>query len=95
MVYSFAKIGAAVAMKADDYFRYRKLPVAPLHEKCSRICGLILSMQTAFSALNAILLGCRIRLEEHALGDCYQRAFARRSRFIPGIFGQTLGGKAR
>jgi hypothetical protein len=35
--------------------------------------------------VNTILLAGRIRLEEHALGDSYQRAFAERNRFIPGI----------
>jgi methyltransferase len=48
------------------------------------IRGLIITA-AAFSAVNTILLAGRIRLEEHALGDSYQRAFAERNRFIPGI----------
>ena len=36
-----------------------------------------------FSALNALLLRGRIRIEERALGDHYQRAFAGVPRFVP------------
>lgn len=36
-----------------------------------------------FSALNAIVLRERIRVEERALGDAYQRAFAGVPRFLP------------
>lgn len=36
-----------------------------------------------FSALNALVLRVRIRDEERALGDEYQRAFAQVPRFIP------------
>ncbi|HUJ28264.1 MAG TPA: isoprenylcysteine carboxylmethyltransferase family protein [Myxococcales bacterium] len=36
-----------------------------------------------FSVLNAVLLRGRIRIEEQALGDGYQRAFAGVPRFVP------------
>lgn len=36
-----------------------------------------------FSALNAVVLRLRIRDEERALGDAYERAFAQVPRFIP------------
>jgi methyltransferase len=39
----------------------------------------------AFSAANAVLLARRIPAEERALGPGYQRAFARRPRFIPEV----------
>jgi methyltransferase len=48
------------------------------------ICGLIITA-AAFSVTNAILLAARIRLEEQALGESYQYAFAGRPRFIPGL----------
>lgn len=58
------------------------------------IRGLVI-IATSFSLANAILLAFRIPLEELALGEPYQRAFATRRRFIhsrlrslrPEIFG--------
>ncbi len=41
----------------------------------------------AFSVLNALLLGARIRLEEHALGEAYRRAFGELPRFIASLVG--------
>jgi len=46
--------------------------------------GLLTTAAASF-AINAILLTFRIRLEEQALGESYQRAFAARPRFIPAI----------
>ncbi|HYZ90581.1 MAG TPA: isoprenylcysteine carboxylmethyltransferase family protein [Myxococcales bacterium] len=43
----------------------------------------------AFSLANAAMLRVRIRIEEAALGVSWQRAFARRSRFLPGGFGSA------
>jgi len=40
-----------------------------------------------FSAANAAMLRVRIQVEEAALGAPWQRAFAGRSRFLPGGFG--------
>ncbi len=37
-----------------------------------------------FSVSNAVLLSVRIRVEEHAWGDAYTRAFAAAPRFLPG-----------
>jgi len=37
-----------------------------------------------FSAANAAILAVRIPAEERALGSAYEKAFARRSRFLPG-----------
>jgi methyltransferase len=42
-----------------------------------------------FSAANAAMLRVRIRIEEAALGVSWQRAFADRSRFLPGGFGSA------
>jgi protein-S-isoprenylcysteine O-methyltransferase Ste14 len=50
------------------------------------IRGLVITA-AAFSGANMILLAYRIRLEERALGDRYQRAFAERARSVPGISG--------
>jgi methyltransferase len=41
------------------------------------------------SVANAAMLRVRIRTEERALGISWQRAFARRSRFLPGGFGSA------
>ena len=78
-----------------QYIRHPNYLAVVLEIACVPLIRGLIITAAAFSALNAILLGCRIRLEEHALGDCYQQAFAGRSRFIPGILGQTDGGKAR
>jgi methyltransferase len=40
-----------------------------------------------FSALNAVVLGIRIRQEEEALGPGYAKAFRDRPRLIPRLFG--------
>jgi Isoprenylcysteine carboxyl methyltransferase (ICMT) family len=48
------------------------------------IRGLVITAAACF-AIDAIILAFRIRLEEHALGDSYQSAFAERGRFIPTI----------
>lgn len=42
-----------------------------------------------FSAANAAMLRVRIRTEEAALGVSWERAFAGRSRFLPGGFGSA------
>lgn len=42
-----------------------------------------------FSVANAAMLRVRIRVEEEALGAAWERAFAGRSRFLPGGFGSA------
>ena len=42
-----------------------------------------------FSVANAAMLRVRIRVEESALGAPWERAFARRCRFLPGGFGDA------
>ncbi|MBV8357277.1 MAG: hypothetical protein JO189_04990 [Deltaproteobacteria bacterium] len=68
-----------------QYIRHPNYLAVVLEVACEPLIRGLIITAAAFSALNAILLGCRIRLEEHALGDYYQRAFAGRSRFIPGL----------
>jgi methyltransferase len=69
-----------------QYIRHPNYLAVILEIACVPLIRGLMITAVVFSTLNAILLGCRIRLEEHALGDCYQQAFAERSRFIPGIF---------
>ena len=42
-----------------------------------------------FSVANAAMLRVRIRVEEEALGAAWERAFAGRSRFLPGGSGSA------
>jgi methyltransferase len=58
------------------------------------IYGLLLTA-VACSILNALLLAFRIRLEERALGESYQREFASRPRFIPNLTGRIAIFRAR
>jgi len=69
------------------YIRHPNYLAVVLDIACVPLIRGLMITAAVFSAANAILLAWRIRLEEHALGDRYQRAFAERGRFIPGILG--------
>ena len=67
------------------YVRHPNYTAVALEMVCIPLIGGLLTTAAAAFAINAILLRFRIRLEERALGECYQRAFAARPRFIPDI----------
>jgi methyltransferase len=67
------------------YIRHPNYTAVTLEMVCvPLIRGLLITAAASF-AINVILLVFRIRLEEHALGEPYRRAFAQRPRFIPHI----------
>ncbi len=67
------------------YIRHPNYAAVALEIACVPLIRGLMITAAVFSAANAILLAFRIRLEEHALGESYGRAFAARPRFIPGI----------
>jgi methyltransferase len=69
------------------YVRHPNYAAVVLEIACLPLVRGLLITAVVFSALNALLLAFRIRLEERALGDTYQIVFARRPLFIPRIHG--------
>ncbi len=67
------------------YIRHPNYAAVALEIACVPLIRGLVITAAAFSVTNAILLAFRIRLEEHALGESYRRAFGDRPRFIPGI----------
>jgi methyltransferase len=71
-----------------QYIRHPNYLAVVLEIACVPLIRGLIITAAIFSAINLFILRSRIRLEEHALGDSYQRAFADRRRFIPLILGQ-------
>jgi methyltransferase len=67
------------------YIRHPNYAAVALEIVCVPLIRGLVIVATVFSTVNALLLASRIRLEERALGQPYQIAFASRPRFIPSI----------
>ncbi len=67
------------------YVRHPNYCAVILEIACIPLIGGLVMTAILFSLVNAILLVFRISLEERALGESYQRAFAGRPRFLPGL----------
>jgi methyltransferase len=72
------------------YIRHPNYAAVALEIACVPLIRGLVITAAVFSAVNAILLAFRIRLEEHALGESYRRSLGERPRFIPGIVRQGL-----
>jgi methyltransferase len=69
------------------YVRHPNYAAVVLEIACLPLVRGLLITAVVFSAVNALLLAFRIRLEETALGDTYQTVFVRRPLFAPRIHG--------
>ncbi|MBV8775308.1 MAG: hypothetical protein JO166_23690 [Deltaproteobacteria bacterium] len=67
------------------YVRHPNYAAVAVETACVPLIRGLLITATSFSAIDALLLASRIRLEEEALGASYEAVFARRPRFIPAI----------
>jgi methyltransferase len=67
------------------YIRHPNYAAVALEIVCVPLMRGLVIVAAVFSIANALLLLSRIRLEERALGQPYQIAFASRPRFIPSI----------
>jgi methyltransferase len=72
------------------YIRHPNYAGVALEMACVPLIRGLVITAAVFSAVNAILLVFRIRLEEHALGESYRRSLGERPRFIPGIIRRGL-----
>ena len=67
------------------YVRHPNYAAVALEIACLPLMRGLVIIAMVFSLANGLVLALRIRLEERALGEAYARAFAARSRFIPGM----------
>jgi methyltransferase len=67
------------------YVRHPNYAAVVLEIACVPLVRGLWITAAVFSAVNAVLLASRIRLEENALGDNYGATFVRRPRFIPAV----------
>jgi len=65
------------------YIRHPNYTAVAIEIMCIPLIRGLLVTAIVFSGLNMLLLRARVRLEEHALGEAYERAFSERPRFIP------------
>jgi methyltransferase len=67
------------------YIRHPNYVAVALEMVCVPLIRGLVITAAVFSAANLLVLAGRIRLEEQALGDSYQYAFAQQPRFIPDL----------
>lgn len=68
-----------------NYVRHPNYTAVVLEIACMPLIRGLWITAATFSAVNAILLTSRIRLEEGALGNSYKATFGARPRFIPAV----------
>jgi methyltransferase len=67
------------------YIRHPNYTAVAIEIACVPLIRGAVITAVACSVLSTLLLRARVRLEEQALGEAYQRAFSERPRFIPSL----------